>query len=180
MRIMSSSVHEEEQQPWMSLSTDACKHFCEYCGNGYRSKYGLKLHIDSKHKQKYRFTCDVCGKGLNSLWNFRGHLRTHNESLRDKCDTCGKLYTYPSNLATHKKHCGKKNREKTQDGITDEDVSITHYVCKVCGAIFKNKNSVTDHERGSHGNMGYKCQICSKMFRWRSSLSYHMRHVHRH
>ena len=154
-------------QPQLSAGSDkpTLLHYCEYCGKVYRSRFGLKVHVDSKHKAKFRFTCEVCGKGLNNLWNYRGHINKHSEKIKEKCDTCGKLFTYRTSLLTHKKRCGEP--------------VVDVYICPACGVKFYNKRSFWDHQQGLHGNRNYQCHMCSKMFKWRSSLSYHMKRVHK-
>ena len=166
------TTSQEKLPSLTSVGKGKLMHCCEYCGNVYSSRSALKVHVDGKHKDKFRFRCEVCGKGHNSLWNFRGHMKMHYQKLREKCDTCGKLFTYSSSLVTHKRKCGK-----TTVGAS-ETASITHYMCQVCGANFQDRKGFKEHERGSHGDASYQCQICSRIFKWRSSLSYHMKHVH--
>ena len=66
----------------------------------YKSKYGLSLRIKSVHEKEFKYHCNVCNKGFNTVWNYKGHLA----SLEEKCDTCGAVFQYKISLVATKKN----------------------------------------------------------------------------
>ena len=49
---------------------------CEYCAKRYSSRQKLQYHM-SEHTGKYRFTCEICGKGFNEKNLFLKHGEDH-------------------------------------------------------------------------------------------------------
>lgn len=62
---------------------------CDQCGKEFKTMTGLRSHDKNKHKQTFKYTCSVCNRGYNGLWNFKGHLASHHEVMREICKTCG-------------------------------------------------------------------------------------------
>ncbi|XP_060086412.1 zinc finger protein 37-like isoform X4 [Ylistrum balloti] len=107
---------------------------CESCGRTYRTKTGLKLHVNTKHKLEFRFTCEICNKGFNVLCNFRGHMASHNKTFLEKCEKCGSTFPHRENLTTHEKFCyGHKL-----------------FACKKCAKSFNNRRSLMEHILAKH------------------------------
>jgi transcription elongation factor Elf1 len=105
-------------------------HICDQCRKSFRSRYGMQVHAKIKHQQKFRFTCAVCNKGFHHLWNFRGHLSSHQVS----CETCGKAFNYESSLTMHKKHCKSNGSDGNNNSIDSE------FVCDLCNIYELNTN----------------------------------------
>ena len=138
---------------------------CEQCGSKFKSKYGLKIHTDSIHEDKYRFRCHVCGKGYNTLWNFQGHLRSHDSQVRVTCDICNAKFKFMSSLIRHKRQCHSQ--------IVGQEAAV--YTCEQCNITFGCSTSLKEHKNGMHGGKSLECDRCRKKFRWRSSLFYHQK-----
>ena len=49
---------------------------CEYCNKRYSSRQNLQYHM-SEHTGKYRFACEMCGKGSNEKSLFLKHGEDH-------------------------------------------------------------------------------------------------------
>ncbi|CAG2229877.1 unnamed protein product [Mytilus edulis] len=81
------------------------KHFtmylCDQCGMVFKTASGLNIHYKGKHTQEFRFKCKVCDRGFNTLWNYRGHITTHEPVLRHRCDVCDKTFAYKETLKQH-------------------------------------------------------------------------------
>lgn len=135
------------------------KFICENCGKGFKSKYGLTLHQNSFHKLQFRFKCDICNRGFNSLWNFKGHMVSHNPVCKDVCDICGSRFQYRSSLLNHKKTCNQE--------------SMPVLKCKICAQEFLSKDSLREHSYAQHENRVLGCKHCGKPYKWRSSRAHH-------
>lgn len=141
-------------------------HVCDQCGKSFTSRYGMSLHIKSKHQEIFRFKCGVCEKGFQQLWDYRGHLASHVNSLEKTCNTCKKTFKYQTSLNRHVKICN----------VTDEN-NNSKFECNVCQKKFKSNKNLIDHMRGAHSGRLFQCDVCLKFFKWRSSLSYHRQHA---
>ena len=136
---------------------------CDQCGSVFKTMYGLRSHVRSKHENNFKYTCDACGRGFQGLWNFRGHLRSHNDALKESCSVCSKKFTYTTSRIAHERTHEKTIAKKTS-------------VCSPCNTEFKEEKHLKEHNRGRHGGKEYVCVICQKVYRWRSSLAYHMKY----
>ena len=145
---------------------------CDQCGSNFKSKYGLKLHTDSFHNAKFKYRCHACDKGYNTLWNFEGHLKSHEpESVHLTCDVCGTKFRFMSSLIRHKRQ-GHNNLKKHGGQCTKEQQA---HVCDQCGLAFSCMTSLKDHKRALHDGETLECDWCEKKFKWRSSLFYHQK-----
>lgn len=137
---------------------------CVVCGKEFKSGEGLKNHTKSVHKKEFRFTCEICDKGFNGLWNYRGHMATHDKTLEERCGSCPATFKYKSSRLSHEKICHGEGRKKVP--------------CSICYNEFANVTTLKEHIKGVHGNQTdtYSCKHCRCTFKWRSSLSYHMKH----
>ena len=55
------------------------------------------------HSSRFRYHCDLCGKGFHNPAGLQGHkVSTHNMvEERVACPVCGKQYTQSSNMRAH-------------------------------------------------------------------------------
>jgi len=53
-----------------SKAEDEKTFICDQCGRNFRSRTGLRLHAQSIHERKFKYTCAVCDRGFNRLWNY--------------------------------------------------------------------------------------------------------------
>ena len=75
--------HAKHPIPVATTPTQAVVLMCHHCGTEFKSKYGLRCNVRSKHEGTFKYTCDSCRRGFQGLWNFRGHLRSHNVALKE-------------------------------------------------------------------------------------------------
>ncbi|CAG2210930.1 unnamed protein product [Mytilus edulis] len=119
------------------------KHFtmflCDQCGSVFKTAGGLNIHYKGKHTQEFRFKCKVCDRGFNTLWNYRGHITTHEPVLRHRCDVCDKTFAYKETLKQH---------------ITSVHTSETSIIIcskEGCGASCNSQKSLKEHFLAVHG-----------------------------
>ncbi|CAG2203956.1 unnamed protein product [Mytilus edulis] len=146
------------------------KHFtmylCDQCGMVFKTASGLNIHYKGKHTQEFRFKCKVCDRGFNTLWNYRGHITTHEPVLRHRCDVCDKTFAYKETLKQH------------ITSVHTNETSIIICSKEGCGASCNSQKSLKEHFLAVHGGRELKCDLCGKSYKWRSSLRYHKEHVH--
>lgn len=74
---------------------------CEFCAKPFRTKYELRLHINTVHSTSdEQFQCDVCHNWFKNKRSLLAHLRRHSEKPQ-KCEYCGKQYSRLAALQYH-------------------------------------------------------------------------------
>lgn len=73
------------------------------CAKSYSSKYNLKRHIDSSHRNIRPFSCPVCSNGFASKQNLRDHSYIHENVKLHGCPECGKHFRQASQLLVHRR-----------------------------------------------------------------------------
>lgn len=137
------------------------QYICVACGKTYLSKYGLNLHVKSKHENKFKHKCTMCDKQFNQTIQYRYHCSKHLNVSMDKCPHCPTIFTSHGSLKRHLKTCSMGSGTAEQ------------YKCDLCHASFPHKYRLVYHQRGKHQPHRYRCQGCNKTFAWRSSLKVH-------
>ncbi|CAB0030234.1 unnamed protein product, partial [Trichogramma brassicae] len=62
----------------------------------------LNLHIQTVHKHKKPFKCEICYQSFGYKARLNEHINSvHNQIKPFKCDTCHKLFSRKGNLSTH-------------------------------------------------------------------------------
>ncbi|XP_025160434.1 GDNF-inducible zinc finger protein 1-like isoform X11 [Harpegnathos saltator] len=165
--------------------SDATAQFiCDYCGQGFKVRIDLLLHIkrrhnydihicrycgksvtdvcshESKHRKRAgektgQLSCHLCVKKFQNQTRLDNHLLLHKKGY--KCDECDVVASSSSKLQYH------KNR-KHKPGMT----------CPICKKVFMSKN-FHQHVLTHAGTRPYKCDICNEDFTQRSSLFRHRR-----
>lgn len=114
-----------------------CKFECDVCGEKFRRKEGLKMHMQAKHSQQTAFQCKVCMKKFYKKFTFVTHLRTHTGIKPFQCDFCSKAFVKKSDMVRHTRtHTGERPHK-----------------CTVCKMTFTRNHSLTEHKRNIHGNV---------------------------
>ena len=126
--------------------------------------FALRLHIKSKHTFQFRFKCGICSKGFVSLYNYRGHLASHDKVLERKCPKCPATFRYHSSLLEH-----SNSHHQGMKFMCDRDG---------CTGVFASTRALREHHRAVHESKRYTCPKCNKSFKWRSSIRFHEKNVH--
>jgi len=141
---------------------------CTECDKSYKSKNGLKLHVDSVHLEKKDHVCDVCAYKTHCPNQFRSHQLQHDPTREKKysCSDCDMLFYCPRDVQRHSV-VHTPNR---------------HCPCPYCGMSL-TPTSLNRHIRVQHRDMtqipgkakGQPCPICGKNFKTREYLRQHLR-----
>ena len=142
-----------------SQESSAEKYICDVCGNTYKSKFGLNLHMKGKHLSEFKHHCDICNQGFNQSVQFRFHLSSHASLRLEKCQFCPASFYASGSLKRHLETCQDKSNP---------------FICEICHAGFSRKYKLEEHVRGKHGEPKYSC-LCGKRYGWRSSLRTHVK-----
>lgn len=75
---------------------DARLYICDVCGQDFRKRNELSLHLDDHvAKEEGDFQCEICNRIFSNLRLFRIHKRIHYPQVKSwPCDICGKRYRY--------------------------------------------------------------------------------------
>ena len=128
-----------------------------------------------KPKQK-EFVCAICNKVLKTKWSYdqhqqqihRGQKRTYN------CRFC--QMNFPNGYALHRHQLTEGHVSKRP--IFDSSEFKNGFRCNICDARFKNKKTLTAHQKNIHVQDQTECELCKKVFANRDYYSSHKRLVH--
>lgn len=135
---------------------------CEVCGDEFRTKGLLGIHMREVHKKKRTpksnqdIICEVCGKSFTTKPSLNLHLKTHEERTSELCTICNKYFL---SLKLHHREQHTALRAKQ--------------TCHVCG---KQYYKLRSHLKW-HGSKRFQCQMCEKGFFTQNDLRRHM-HIH--
>lgn len=135
---------------------------CEVCGDEFRTKGLLGVHMREVHKKKRTpksnqdIICEVCGKSFTTKPSLTLHLKTHEERTSELCTICNKYFL---SLKLHHREQHTALRAKQ--------------TCHVCG---KQYYKLRSHLKW-HGSKRFQCQMCDKGFFTQNDLRRHM-HIH--
>ena len=150
-------------------------HKCGECGEGFKWKTALLVHIRSKHEGIKYYLCNQCeyqstGQGdLNKHKQShqvyqateKEHIKTHkdssHEAIKYSCNQCEYLATTNGNLKNHK--------HSMHDGVK--------YSCNQCEYLATWQGSLKTHKQSIHDGVKYSCKQCDYQATQRSSLKKH-------
>ena len=148
---------------------------CEQCGIIFNTERHLKIHTHFLHeKTKNKEYCDICDiqfkTSIPAMKHYEEvHLGTKTvtdpRKVKKLCQICGKSILQVS-MKSHMKLKHEYNEE------------LHSCKCELCGKIFKNKASYTQHKQKIHEGKRYKCDICDYTSKHSDSLKRHIRTVH--
>ena len=167
------------------------KHKCPHCTRTYSTKFSLKNHIRTKHEgqlfacsydkcrktfssyqtlrdhilvhqNKFKYTCELCGRGFMKTDHFQDHLNRHSKVKPFACEICRKRFTRKNEL--------KRHLERTC--VPDDSPKLE---CSLCGKLLKNVDCMRNHRRQVHEEGQKKeCPYCDEV------SSYHQSTIDRH
>ncbi|XP_012284559.1 zinc finger protein 91 [Orussus abietinus] len=164
------------------------KFICDHCGNRFKLKNDLFLHIQRTHMSVIG-TCRFCGRKLKDLKN---HEARHRQRLKGTdgqltCSLCGKTFWSQIKLDNHiSLHMQTPNQELQcpKCDLTFQDVKtmsrhrrLEHrsgpFTCTICQKVYPLRNNFYQHVLTHAGIKPYKCDICKDVFSHRTSMLKH-------
>lgn len=129
---------------------------CKTCGNGFRHRQNLQLHMNV-HKKDNPYKCKVCGKNFSKWGNLRVHLSVHTGEKPFQCQVCSKKFRRDRERRVHMRvHTGEKP-----------------FQCEICRKRFGRINSLRIHGRLHTGDKPFECKECGRTFRHNGTLLSH-------
>nr|XP_022900651.1 zinc finger protein 37 homolog isoform X2 [Onthophagus taurus] len=163
----------------MKLIHDARLYICDVCGEDFRKRNELSVHLDEHvATEEGDFQCEVCNRIFSNLRLFRIHKRMHYPQNKAwTCETCGKRYSSKNLLDEHiNTHtgirpyicqlCGKDFASKYtfKAHVKTHEVRPRPFQCLQCNKSFLSQQNLTQHERTHSGVKEYSCHLCDKLF----------------
>uniref|UniRef100_A0A182NN36 C2H2-type domain-containing protein n=1 Tax=Anopheles dirus TaxID=7168 RepID=A0A182NN36_9DIPT len=167
---------------------------CKYCGKVFNKPSSLAMHEKRNHDADSPFSCDVCDKRFKETSRLIDHRRTHSGEKPFICEVCGKCFRVRQVLKEHKLSClGAEASHpcfcvfcsQTFDNLStalqhvksSHETDIPDMKCRYCDLIFREAESLVEHEF-RHTLPGIiSCNVCNRIFKHHKNL---MRHVKMH
>lgn len=135
---------------------------CTYCPKTFVHKAKLQQHIVS-HLEEPQYSCELCGSRFRRKDALDRHVARHADPQPFACDLCRRRYSSRSSLRAHVE---ARHAERPEE---------RHHTCGVCGKVYLQKNSFTEHMKTHTGEFRYQCDTCGKQFVKRSHYESHVR-----
>lgn len=148
-------VHEEMSANKKKTTTENLSYNCITCGNQFKTKNLLDMHLKMTHKEGSFYSCQSC----NYQTDYKATLRIHTVQIHG--------YPLVASEDEDEDPFIKKARAKPGDNI----------FCPICNVLIKNKYYLAQHIR-LHGPRNFQCTHCDKAFPGKSQLNLHLRKVH--
>ncbi|XP_060081703.1 zinc finger Y-chromosomal protein-like [Ylistrum balloti] len=119
---------------------------CDRCGKKYATKFGLKLHIKSKHELVFKHLCELCGKGFNQSVQYKLHCSSHVIVPDNVCPMCKGEFSVESSLKRHMRICKEIHKSSSSKEMSDH----CGHKCDQCHAFYTTKSGLRSHIEGMH------------------------------
>eukprot|EP00092_Neocalanus_flemingeri_P035463 GFUD01038590.1.p1 GENE.GFUD01038590.1~~GFUD01038590.1.p1 ORF type:complete len:519 (+),score=84.88 GFUD01038590.1:64-1620(+) len=83
-----------------SVHSNVRPYICQECGEAFKRKKVLDIHIDNKHSTGV-YPCSKCDKALKSKLSLEYHLKTHDIQSQFPCEICGRRFITRTKLKMH-------------------------------------------------------------------------------
>ncbi|XP_035781735.1 zinc finger protein 665-like isoform X3 [Anopheles albimanus] len=167
---------------------------CQYCSKVFRKASSLVTHQERNHDADNPFSCDICCNQFKEHSLLIEHKRMHSEEKPYICDVCGKCFRIHQVLKEHKLSCfGAETAHPCFCRfcmLTFENLSValTHVrtahesdipetKCRSCDLIFRDAESLVEHEFRHNLPGIITCKVCNRIFKHHKNL---MRHIKMH
>uniref|UniRef100_A0A182IY36 C2H2-type domain-containing protein n=1 Tax=Anopheles atroparvus TaxID=41427 RepID=A0A182IY36_ANOAO len=165
---------------------------CKHCRKVFNKSSSLIMHEKRNHDVDSPFSCDMCGKRFKETSRLIEHRRTHSGEKPFICEVCGKCFRLCQVLKEHKLSCfGSEANQLCFCGLcaqTFENLSVAlQHVksshepdipdtkCRYCDLIFRDAESLVEHEF-RHTLPGIiTCKFCNRIFKHHKNLMRHQK-----
>ncbi|KXJ72265.1 hypothetical protein RP20_CCG018468 [Aedes albopictus] len=131
------------------------------CSEAFPTKDDLLKHKKEIHSN---YVCDICGLAVKHKYTLEVHLRRHNGNSNYPCWYCDTSFYTANELKMH---------------MTVVHLNSAEFLCNECGLAFKNKKSLTLHERTHSEQRSFSCEECNMTFKTSTLLRRHHNSIHR-
>lgn len=138
---------------------------CPDCGDKFESQSKLKTHQKAEHLVEKKYKCLVCTQTFQSHYKRSRHMATEHENRQViKCLQCPKTFIFRSMMMTH---------------LRDTHLKLREHVCSVCGWRAFNSNRLKNHMFKHSGERNFKCEACGKAFSTKKIMKAHFMRMHK-
>ena len=136
------------------------------CYRKFTSRFSRKRHIQTVHRNHFRFDCDICDKKLRDHFCLLRHKKQKHltRTIFLKCLLCEYITKKASNL---ERHCEQMH---LGEGLFGKRGSLK---CEICGKLFNFGFRLKQHmEIHQAISIGYDCPLCNKKVEEKHVCSY--------
>ena len=168
---------------------------CPDCDHVCKTKYGMKLHVESKHLGKRDFTCSFCGSTFSDYSSWKSHEKymhpTQEVADSLKCKECGYQFHHPRNFKRHmilhkqpesgSGDRGDRVQKKYSNEVKVEALRLAKAVgsteaCERLNISYSCLRNWIDATKPQTND--YYCEHCDKYFKTKAKLDDHTRVRH--
>ncbi|XP_065080429.1 zinc finger protein 37-like [Ochlerotatus camptorhynchus] len=156
---------------------------CAFCGEIFKERYLLRLHIAKSHEPDKKFVCDICNREFAALKNLQNHTKTFHSNETFECSYCSKKFRMEIRLRAHeKRHMENPNYVPMKDwseyytvlqGEESKPGDLRKKRCNICGVV--GAKWLTGHIQNVHFPRKYDCDVCGWSTKNRENYRTHMR-----
>lgn len=175
------TAHKQKEH-YTELGLEPLK--CEECDVLFPTKSILKYHKQKVHEKKFKFFCELCGKGFLFASGLKNHSIIHSTDRTEVCQLCGAAYVHNRVLMEHIKHHHPEEFAEMK-GLDPEIVKASTivsqgpFICKICHIELTSRWSLHQHQK-SHTEVydRFKCGICGKGYSSPAGVKRHEETAH--
>ncbi|CAL8142549.1 unnamed protein product [Orchesella dallaii] len=157
---------------------------CEECDVLLPSRAQLKYHNQKVHEKKFKYFCEICGKGFLFESGLKNHSQIHSTERNEVCQVCGAAYVHNRVLMDHMKnhhpeiYAATKGKDPAEVSMPNQD-NQGPFICKFCNKEFSMRYHLHSHLK-THTEVyeKYKCGICGKGYSSVSGVKRHEESAH--
>ena len=154
---------------------------CEDCQKGFYSKYGLQIHIASRHSGNKKQNCRICLKEkVVRAFNENHAIVNVNNEKEYVCLTCVKHSERPIQERLLCKICNRDYKNISTLKLHNFEVHVMnrHFPCQLCNKIYTCQSAVRGHKTIFHGTKKWRCETCGRDFSQKLHLKKHGISIH--
>lgn len=175
---------------------------CPKCGKAFKSRCGLKLHIQTHNANGDLHACSFCDFKTPQKVNLVKHLAVKHKKneqgdelkMNKACPLCSYKCVADHMLKTHmlRKHtskdkmkyqCSQCDYASVEAAALKKHIRFKHtnerpYMCSTCGFSTHTHSAMARHKRGHQQSKPYVCETCGMAYADRKRLRDHEAAIH--